>query len=535
MKQGNVVPVWMRIPRRLAVLLLATSVGGWAQTSNPAAPASTTDAMTNAVHDLQQQVSELRAAVAEMRSEAAQYRAETADLRRELQTLRVKAGPEVEAQQSASYPATAGPPATAPPAAVQPAAPTESLAQRVTSLEETSQLLNSKLNDQYQTKVEGASKYRVWLSGIVLMNLFSNRGQTDNQDVPDYVTGPNQGDGNFGATLRQSQIGLEVFGPTLAGARTSANLQADFGGGFANTWNGANSGIFRLRIASMRMDWDHTSVVVGQDDLFVSPLSPTSFASLIVPGFTYAGNLWAWTPQVRVEHRFDLGDEQKITLQAGILDNLTGEFPADPYFRVPVAGEESGQPAYGFRAAWTKMLFHHPLTLGAAGYYSRQDWAFEHYSDGWSGMTDWDIPLSDRVSLSGEFYRGRSVGGIGGGISHSVLYVGNPESPSTAVRGLDSLGGWSQFKVRATSKLEFNAGFGLDNPYSAQVRAAAPSELYLNGQHLLVQNRSGMANFIYRPRSNLLFSTEYRYLQSLGLYSFNNSAEQINMTMGVLF
>ena len=535
MKQGNVVPVWRGKPSRLAMILLVANVAGWAQTSDAVAPVPATDAMTNAVHDLQQQVSELRAAVAEMRSEAAQYRAETADLRRELQALRAKPAPEVEAQQGSGYPAPAAPEATAPAAAATPPAQAGSIEQRVASLEETSQLLNSKLNDQYQTKVEGASKYRLRLSGIVLMNLFSNRGQTDNQDIPDYVTGPNQGDGNFGATLRQSQIGLEVFGPTLAGAKTSANLQADFGGGFANTWNGVNSGIFRLRIASMRVDWEHTSVVVGQDDLFVSPLSPTSFASLTVPGFTYAGNLWGWTPQVRVEHRFDIGDNQNITLQAGIMDNLTGEFPADSYFRSPQAGESSGQPAYGFRAAWTRMLFGHPLTLGAAGYYSRQDWAFEHYSDGWSGMTDWDIPLSGRVSLSGEFYRGRSVGGIGGGVSRSVVYIGNPDSPTTAVRGLDSLGGWSQFKIRATGKLEFNAGFGLDNPYSAQIRAAGPSQPYLDGQHLLVQNRSGMVNFIYRPRSNLLFSTEYRYLQSLGLYSFNNSADQINMTMGVLF
>ena len=534
MKQGNVLPVWMEKASRFGMLLLAVSVSGWAQTSDPMAPSSSNDAMTNAVHELQQQVSELRAAVAEMRSEAAQYRAETADLRRELQAMRAKSGPEQTAQRSGPNAAAAGPEAVVSPGATPAAAQPETIEQRVASLEETSQLLNSKLNDQYQTKVEGASKYRVRLSGIVLMNLFSNRGQTDNQDVPSYVIGPNQGDGNFGATLRQSQIGLEVFGPALAGAKTSANLQADFGGGFPGTWNGVNSGIFRLRVASMRLDWQHTSVVVGQDDLFVSPLSPTSFASLIVPAFNYAGNLWEWTPQVRVEHRFDIADNQNITIQGGILDNLTGGFPADPYFRSPGAGESSGQPAYGFRTAWTRALFGRSLTLGAAGYYSRQAWGFDHYSDGWAGMADWEIPLSNRVSLSGEFYRGRSVGGIGGGISRSVVFIGDPGSPATAVRGLDSLGGWSQFKIRANSKLEFNAGFGLDNPYAAEIRAAAPSLPYLNGQQLLTQNRSGLVNFIYRPRSNLLFSTEYRYLQSFGLYSAN-SADQINMMMGVLF
>jgi hypothetical protein len=53
-------------------------------------------------------------------------------------------------------------------------------------------------------------------------------------------------------------------------------------------------------------------------------------------------------------------------------------------------------------------------------------------------------------------------------------------------------------------------------------------------QPYVEQNRSWLTNFIYRPRSNLLFSAEYRRLrtaQSLG----DNTAEQINLMMGVLF
>ena len=530
MKQRNVLPVWIGKPSRLGMFFLAVSVSGWTQTTSAVAPSPANDALTNAVRDLQQQVSELRAAVAEVRSEAAQYRAETAGLRRELQAIR---GQSVAETASPGAYSTAASEAAAPATSAPNDAHPESLEQRVSTLEESSQLLNSKINDQYQTKVEGASKYRVRLSGIVLLNLFSNRGQTDNQDIPNFVTGPNQGNGDFGATLRQSEIGLEVFGPSLAGARTSANLQADFAGGFANTWNGVNSGILRLRIASMRMDWQNTSLVAGQDDLFISPLSPTSFASLAVPGFTYAGNLWAWTPQLRLEHRFDISENQEIKVQGGILDNLTGEFPGDPFFRSAGPGEKSGQPAYGLRTAWTTTFLGRPLTLGVAGYYSRQNWNFNHNIDGWAGLTDWEIPLAPRVSLSGEFYRGRGVGGIGGGISQSVVFDGNPMSPNTAVRGLDSIGGWSQFKFRATSKLELNAGFGLDNPTTQEVAAAAASQPYVGT--LFVQNRSGLANFIFRPRSNLLFSGEYRRWQSFQLYNVNNSAQQVNVMMGVLF
>jgi len=515
----NVLPVRIRKPGRIAVFLLAGGALAWAQTSSTVSPPPENVAVTAAVHDLQQEVAELRAAINEMRSEAAQYRAETAELRRELEAVAGKpstATPAATANEGAEISATAG---AAPPAGQQ-----LPLEQRVASLEEASQLLNSKLDDQYQTKVESASKYRVRLSGIVLMNLFSNRGQI----------GPNLGNGNFGATLRQSEIGLEVFGPTLAGAKTSGSVQADFAGGFTNTWNGVNSGLFRLRTASMRLDWEDTAVVVGQDELFISPHSPTSFASLAIPALTYAGNLWAWTPQVRVEHRFDLSGDQSITLQGGILDNLTGGFPGSSYFRTPGAGESSGQPAYGFRTAWTTRVAGRPLTLGAAGYYTRQTWPFEHYTDGWAGLADWDIPLTQKWSLSGEFYRGRALGGIGGGVSRSVVYDGNPSDPGTAVLGLDDIGGWSQLKFKANSRLEFNAAFGLDNPNSAEVRAAAGSQQY-PGLPLFVQNRSGLVNFVYRPRSNLLFSGEYLHLQSLPLYGIDNSAQQVNLTMGVLF
>jgi regulator of replication initiation timing len=529
-KHWNVWSVWLGTTAFSGgLLVLASSLSAWGQTAGAMGASSSDEAVTAAVRELQQQVGELRAAVAEMRAEAAQYRQETAELRRELEDLRGQPGESVA--QAKSYAAPSSPDQAGAEAAPQ-RGQAPPLEQRVASLEETTQLLNSKLEDQYETKVESASKYRVRLSGIALMNLFSNRGTTDNQDIPSLVLGPNQGNGNFGATLRQSEISLEVFGPTLAGAKTSGEVQADFAGGFPNTWNGVNSGIFRLQLASMRMDWARSSVVVGQDSLFISPLSPTSFATLAVPAFNYAGNLWAWTPQVRVEHRFQLSDAQNMTIQAGILDNLTGEFPANSYFRSPGPGEDSGQPAYALRTAWTTGFLGQSLTVGTAGYYSRQDLSFDHRTDGWAGMADWEIPLASRLAFSGEFYRGRAVGGIGGGIGRSVLFLGDPDNPATAIRGLDARGGWLQLKLRATSKLEFNAGFGVDSPTASEVRASAGSEQYLGP--LLVQNRGGLVNFIYRPRSNLLFSTEYRYLQSLQISS-NNSGQQINMMMGVLF
>jgi hypothetical protein len=531
-KQGKSLPDWMRSSILALVVLLLACISGWSQESTVASSAS--DSTAAAIHELQQQVKELRSAMAEMRSETEQYRAENVALRRELQSSHSPAEAALRSQQD-SYPSTK-PSDSDPPPQTAPAKPNQaaSLQDRIASLEESTQLINNKVDDQYQTKVESASKYRLRLSGIVLLNLFNTHGQTDNQDFPSYVTGPSTGTGSFGATMRQSEIGLEVFGPTLAGAKTSGSLQADFAGGFPSTWNGVDSGIFRLRTASVRMDWTNTSVVVGQDNAFFSPLSPTSFASLAVPALNYAGNLWAWTPQVRLEHRFELSGDQNITIQGGILDNLVGEFPANSYFRQPGPGELSRQPAYAVRTSWTHSFRGQPMTFGAAGYYSRQDWPYEHYVDGWAGMADWQIPLASRLLFTGEFYRGRAIGGIGGDISQSVVFDGNPSLPTTAVRGLDTIGGWSQLKLKATNRLEFNAAVGLDNPTAAEVRGASASQTYLFSP-LFVQNRGALVNFVFRPRSSLLFSGEYGRLRTAQLYDVSNNADQISLIMGILF
>jgi hypothetical protein len=530
-KQGNGLPAWSQKSSLVGLLLLVGSIAAWTQEPSPP-PASQNDSMAAAVRELQEQVRELRAAVAEVRSEAAQYRAETKELRHELQETRTQLAasstqPYATPAAGVAHPesaATTGPKA----------ASTGSLEDRVTSLEESSQLLNGKVDDQYQTKLESASKYRVRLSGIVLLNLFSNRGAADNMDLPSYVPEPGPFDpkGNFGATLRQSELGLEVFGPQVAGARTRGNLQFDFAGGLPNTLNGVNFGLVRLRIASMRMDWARTSVVAGQDNAFISPLTPTSFASLAIPTFGYAGNLWGWIPQVRVEHRFDLAEGQNITVQGGIFDNLTGE-PPFMFERTPQGGERSSQPAYGFRVAWTRNIFGQPMTVGTAGYYSRQDWWLNRHVDGWAGMTDWDIPLASRVSLSGEFYRGRATGGLGGGIGRSVLFSGDPFVASTQIRALDSIGGWSQLKLKATPKLEFNGAVGIDSPFADDVRAFPGSLSY--SDPTLVQNRSALGNFVYRPRSNLLFSAEYRRLRTFEIDRGSHTAEQVNLMMGILF
>jgi regulator of replication initiation timing len=513
------------------------------------------DSLAHAVQALSEQVRALDASVDELRSDAERTRAENRELRRKIEELRAgNSGQRVvmtepvspvaggtttnvilkvkdfvaRSQSEGSSAESAGPQTY------------DQQEQKATgheaTIEEEYELLSGKVDDQYQTKVESASKYRMRISGIVLMNLFSNQGTVDNVDLPmlAYPRQPGESGGSFGATLRQSEIGFEVFGPRVAGARTKADLQLDLSGGFPAASNGINSWLMRLRTATMRMDWENTSLVVGQDGLFISPNSPTSFATLAVPALSYAGNLWSWVPQIRVEHRVSLSDTSNLSFQGGILDPLTGETPGTSPYREAGPGESSRQPAYGTRLGWTRDLFGQPLRIGVGAYYGRQDYGFARTADAWAAMTDLEVPLGSRLSISGKFYRGRGLGGLYGGLGQSVLFSNsNPANQYTQLIALNSVGGWAQLKYRPTRKIEINTAFGVDNPYAKDLNYFQYPQSYLGAP--LSRNRAGFANVIYRPRSDLLFSAEYRQMETNSIETGLSGAGHLNLMMGVLF
>ncbi len=488
------------------------------------------------VSQLQSQVQALSSQMTEMRTAQQQSLLEAEQLRVELNRTREQLAAKTASLNQASEPAPPQHPSSSSSsiAAGGQQLPEASLQERISKLEDDQNLMNDKIIEQSQTKIESGSKYRVRLSGIVLLNTAVTRGSVDNLDFPQVATpsGTPGTSGSFSGSLRQSQIGIEAFGPDIAGARTSANVKFDFAGGFPRTSNGAAFGIMRLRTGTIRLDWSDTSLVAGQDYLFFAPLTPTTLSSLAIPALSYTGNLWSWTPQIRIEHRIALSDNSKLLFQAGILDSLTGDIPQQNY-RLPTAGERSGQPAYATHIAYVRRAFGKDLILGIGGYYGRQNWSFGRHVDGWAGLADVTLPLGNFFSLTGEFYRGRAVGGLGGGIGQSILISGPIADSGTSVYGLDSMGGWMQLKFKPKTNFEVNFAYGQDNPFASELRYFPASAHYYGS--LLSRNQSPFVNFIYRVRSDVLFSVEYRRLQTYTLDSNANTANQIGLSLGYAF
>lgn len=481
------------------------------------------------LQQLQSQVQELSAQVNALKQQQKTAEAESAELRRELNRAKSQLALLSPQPANAAMVQTGSgtPSETAPQANVE---------DRLTRVEENQQLSDSKIAEQSQTKVESASKYRVRLSGIVLLNMFANRGSVDSQDVPEIAAPPGtlSSGGTFGGTLRQSQIELQGFGPTIAGARTSANVQFDFAGGFQPAPNGVSFGLMRLRTGTVRFDWANTSVIAGQDALFLSPNAPTSIATLATPALAYSGNLWSWAPQMRVEHRFTTSENSSFLIQGAVLDSLSGDKVYSEYDRVPTWGESSGQPAYATRFSWTANIDGRPLTLGAGAYYGRQFWGFDRHVDGWAGTLDVSVPFGHLFEFSGQFFRGRALGGLGGGIGQNALWSTSLVDPATEVSGLNAMGGWAQLKYKITPKFQLNGAFGMDNPFANDLRNYGANQTTYYPSPL-TKNQTTLANFHYQPRSDIVLSLEYRRLKTFVLDSNANTANIINLSVGYIF
>jgi hypothetical protein len=402
----------------------------------------------------------------------------------------------------------------------------------VDALVEEQELLRAKVEDQEQTKVESGSRYHVRLSGLALLNAFATRGSVDNLDVPETAQPRAAGDsgGAVGAGVRQSMVNLEVFGPLLGGAKTSAALSADFFGGFPITSDGVTAPLVRLRTATFALEWPKASIVAGQEAPFVSPRSPTSLASTAYPALSAAGNLWTWTPQLHVDHRIAISSASTIVVQWGILDPLTGELPSSEYDRTATAGERSRIPAQAARIGWRRGDHDRAAAIAAGAYHATHDWGFGRRVDAWAAMADWDVPLGAWFALSGEVYRGRAIGGFGGGASDSVLFDGPPANPGSAVQPVDTAGGWAQLKFKPAIRIEFNAAFGEDDPFRTDL-----SRLPATNAAAVNRNASGFVNAIYQARSSLLFSVEYRRLWTTPPAAATRTADHVSFSTGIVF
>lgn len=389
-----------------------------------------------------------------------------------------------------------------------PATTASSSASQIDEIREKQAIQDSQIATHEQTKVETESKYPLKVSGLLLFNGVVNTQAVDSAVAPTYTF---PGGGNTALSLRQTVLGLDARGPHLFGATSHGDLRVDFFARDAESNYGV-SGLIRLRTVHARLSWPKTDLLFQQDRSFLEPNAPNSLVAVAQPEFSWSGNLWTWNPQIGLSHRIGLGQTRILKLQAGLIDAIDPRWPGAVAGSSTIsAAERSRWPGAESRIAFASGDPELGLEIGVSGYFSPHDNSDQNQFDAWAGAIDLRLPLGPHLSLTANAYRGAALGGLGGGgyVDYVYLYKGTAE----IAQALDDVGGWTQLTAKTSERLQFNGGYGIDNPFAGEIRASTLIPDYSNYQGLL-KNRSTFGNVIYSPSSYLLFSLEYRRLWS---------------------
>jgi hypothetical protein len=471
------------------------------------------------VESLQREVASLRQALGEEQIE--HLKSQVSELKTELARLQsAQAEPPVIAAESGSQSPSASVSVIGNP---QSAISNPQSEERLAKIEEQVEINAAQIKEQAQTKVESESRFRVRLFGMLLANTYLNSNDSSLEDDPLFAQPLGGRKNNVGATLRQTKIGLSMTGPRIGSARLSAELETDFWGGTQGATDGDVLGFMRIRTATAQLDWDRTTIEIGQRGPIISPLQPNSLAAVWIPPLANAGNLWQWQPQIAVEHRPRVGERSELILQGAFLPSF-----GDRFGRTVL----EGPPSFESRIAWRRQSdVDRHYEIGFGGHFGKREFGFGRDVDNYVVSGDWFIPLGSRFGVSGEAYHGRSVGlseGSGSRIDRLFATSGAIGDPLTIISGVKSSGGWIQLSAQARRDLEFNFAYGQEDPSDRDIRSGI-----FNNQTRF-KNQVGSANFIYHMRSNFLMSFEYRRMWTdYSTSRFKNN--HYNLSFGYLF
>lgn len=507
---------WRALP--IAVLLLGL-------------PAQFAGAQNSSQENLPRQIQQLTDAMARTQAQLQESQRQLEEMREELNELKHELARNAADGASPVDSQTAREPQKA----------RETTAAAIQEIRERQAMQQTQIAVHDQTKVESESRYPVKITGLLLLNGFVNTGAVDQPATPTLAI---PGAGSTGASARQTILGIDARGPHWFGARSYANLRVDFNGrptvSSTAAYYGANAMLLRLRTARAALQWNRTEAYFSLDRPIFSPDIPASLTALAEPPLVWSGNLSAWNPQLGVTQNFAPIGSRGLRLQAGLLD--VWDAPLSPNLNSPAAtipptgaersrwpGVEARVALVGAESSFERERNH----LGIGGYFAPHRSSLGYSFDSWAATLDANVLLPARLQFTGSFYRGLALGGLGGGAYKDFAYRYDQDTGGYYFRALDDVGGWAQLKEKLNERLEFNAAFGMDNAFASELRSyfdpAASMARNLAG------NRTYTGNVIYSPSAYLLFSLEYRHLESSPVVGPSAGSNIVGLSAGYKF
>ena len=110
----------------------------------------------------------------------------------------------------------------------------------------------------------------------------------------------------------------------------------------------------------------------------------------------------------------------------------------------------------------------------------------------------------------------------------------DPITGVSVLHPLNAIGGWTQFKTRFSSSLETNLSIGQDDGFARDFHAVVLSPAASAGQ-LRARNEMVVGNLIFRPKTYLILSPEYRRIWSWPINGTASTLDIFTLSAGYQF
>jgi hypothetical protein len=278
-------------------------------------------------------------------------------------------------------------------------------------------------------------KYPASLYGYIKLDASWDDSRIDAGNYARWVNAGGNHQGQASITARQTRFGLNFNGPDVGKTVTTGKVEIDFYGG-----GDENKNAVMMRHAFLKVFWPTAdfSVLAGQTSDVISPLFPGTINYTVD---WWAGNIGYRRPQLRLTKGFKLTENSKLMLEAAAVRSIGGDKFGTPGFQ--------GRTSLSFRLLTAKNT-----TLGISGHSGKE----EADTRSWSANLDLSLPIYDKLTLEGEWWKGENLDAYLGGIGQGVTTIGKE------TKEIESRGGWAAFNYGPWGSWQFNLGSSLDDP-----------------------------------------------------------------------
>jgi cell division protein FtsB len=377
------------------------------------------------------------------------------------------------------------------------------------TIAERTEITERRIDEQAQTKVESSQKFPIKLTGMALANIFRNGRQANNQDHSTTAARiPGRSSGAL--TFRQSIIGLEYAGPaTFAGGKVGGAMSMDFYEGNTETTNFAP---FRLRTATIHIDWNTRSLTFGQEKPLISQRDPSSFSFVGVSPLTAAGNLWRWQPQVRFEQRVNAAPKTQVKGQIALYQT------SEESTTSAAVSLERRRPGLEGRLEVGHDFDEQRRIAIAPGFHVSESHINGINIPSRLASIDWFANPWSRVEFSGLAWTGKNIHHFGS------MRQGITLLPSGRIIPVESKGGWAQVAFPFTPRVTLNLFGGIHDDRNR--------DLAVNN---IGVNRTSALNVMYRIAPNVILTLEGMQIRTTYVGSGNRKNNRYDLSVAYLF